>query len=97
MKSNKRVEQILKHHKEELVGDYNVSEIGIFGSYVRGEESEKSDVDIVIETDMPDMFKLVHIKNELEGLLHKSVDIIRNRDKMNPYLKKRIIRDAIYV
>jgi len=43
------------------------------------------------------MFALVHIKDELQKLLSSSIDIVRIRDKMNPYLKKRIEKEAIYV
>jgi hypothetical protein len=56
-----------------------------------------SDIDIVIETLEPDLFKIIHIKEELEEIFHRSVDIVRKREKMNPYLKKRIEKDAIYV
>lgn len=69
----------------------------MFGSYARDEINEFSDIDIVVELSVPDIFTLVHIKSDLEGMFHKPVDIIRKRNKMNPYLKKRIDRDAIYV
>jgi predicted nucleotidyltransferase len=76
---------------------YGIENIGIFGSFARNEATDLSDVDICIETKTPDMFMLVHIKEELQNLFHKSVDIVRLRDKMNPYLKKRIDKEAIYV
>lgn len=43
------------------------------------------------------MFALVHIKDELQKLLSNSIDIVRIRDRMNPYLKNRIDKEAIYV
>ncbi|MBN1351631.1 nucleotidyltransferase family protein [candidate division KSB1 bacterium] len=88
---------MLKKYKSENAEKYGIHNLGIFGSFARGEATEESDVDIVIETAEPDLFKLVHIKDELEELLHVTVDIVRNRSKMNPYLKKRISKDAIYV
>jgi uncharacterized protein len=45
----------------------------------------------------PNPFVLVHIKEEIEGLVHKRVDIIRVRNKMNPFLKERIEKDGRYV
>jgi len=40
---------------------------------------------------------IIHIKDELQTLLSAPVDIVRVRDKMNAFLKKRIEKDAIYV
>jgi len=50
MKKNKdEIIQILKRHKKELYNKYGIKEIGLFGSFVRGEESAKSDIDILVE------------------------------------------------
>ncbi|MCI5165882.1 MAG: hypothetical protein D3903_07260 [Candidatus Electrothrix sp. GM3_4] len=62
-----------------------------------GQATEKSDIDVVIETAYPDLYTLVHIKEELEALFNKPVALIRNRENMNPYLKKRLKKDARYV
>jgi predicted nucleotidyltransferase len=88
---------ILKQYKDENAERYGINNIGIFGSYSRDLATDESDIDIVIETQEPDMYQLVHIKEELEQLFKKSVDIIRKREKMNPFLKKRIEKDAQYV
>jgi len=89
--------EILKKYKDENANKYGINNIGIFGSYSKDKGIYESDIDIVVETREPDIFKLVHIKDELEKLLNKSIDIVRNRENMNPYLKKRIEKDAIYV
>jgi predicted nucleotidyltransferase len=87
----------LKNYKEKASNKYNVKRIGIFGSYARGEATETSDIDIVIELDAPELFKSVHIKKDLERLFAKHVDIIRKRKNMNPFLKKRIEKNVLYV
>ena len=89
--------EILKQYKNENSKKYGIKNIGIFGSYSKDVATDDSDIDIIIETQEPDIYKLVHIKGELEKLFNKSVDIVRNREKMNPYLKKRIEKDAQYV
>jgi len=89
--------EIIRKYKQENSEKYGIDAIGVFGSYARDMASEDSDVDIVIETREPDLYKMVHIKEDLERRLNKSVDIVRKREKMNPYLKKRIERDAEYV
>ena len=43
MKSYKKIEDILKQHKKELAEKYKIKEIGIFGSYVRGEQKKRRD------------------------------------------------------
>ncbi|WP_339137346.1 MAG: nucleotidyltransferase family protein [Candidatus Electrothrix sp. GW3-4] len=88
---------ILARYKRENSSKYGINNIGIFGSYSTGQATDKSDIDVVIETAYPDLYTLVHIKEELEALFNKPVDLIRNRKNMNPYLKKRIEKDARYV
>jgi predicted nucleotidyltransferase len=88
---------LLAQYKKNNHDKYGIESIGIFGSVARDEATQSSDVDICIQTKTPDMFMLVHIKEELQNLFHKSVDIVRLRERMNPYLKKRIDKEAIYV
>ena len=88
---------ILGQYKLVNARKYGIRSIGIFGSYSTGLATEISDVDVVIETQYPDPYTLVHIKEELEALFNKPVDLVRSRASMNPYLKKRIDRDAQYV
>ena len=64
---------------------------------LRAEATDNSDIDICIKMKTPDLFMIVHIKEELQNLFHKSIDIVRVRDRMNPYLKRRIEKEAIYV
>ncbi len=88
---------ILRKYKAENVEKYGILAMGIFGSVARDEAKNSSDVDVCIQTDIPDMFNIIHIKDELQRLFSTQVDIIRVRDSMNPFLKKRIEKDAIYV
>jgi uncharacterized protein len=88
---------ILREFKHDYAEKYGILEIGIFGSFARDEAREDSDVDICIKTRTPNPFLLVHIKEDLEGRVHKHVDIIRVRERMNPFLRQRIEKDACYV
>jgi predicted nucleotidyltransferase len=89
--------EILKKYKNENAEKYGINNLGLFGSYSKDEGRDDSDIDIIIETSKPDPFNLIHIKDELEKMLHKTIDIVRNRDNMNPYLKKHIEKVVIYV
>ncbi len=92
-----KVLELIKKNKMELITKFGVSRIGLFGSYAREDQTEKSDIDIVIEMKNPDLFLLVAVKNYLQELLNSEVDIVRYRERMNEGLKRRINRDAIYV
>ena len=85
----------LQEHYQELHQKYKVERIGIFGSYARGEETKESDIDIFVQMH-PKLLDMIAIKQFIEEDLHHKVDIVRLRDKMNPYLKKRILKDGIY-
>jgi len=88
---------ILRQFKRDYAEKYGILEIGIFGSTARNEPRPDSDVDICVKTGTPDPFALVHIKESIEGLVHKHVEIVRVREKMNPVLKDRIEKEAHYV
>jgi len=85
----------LRDLKSELEKRYQITTIGIFGSVVRDEATEESDIDIVVEM-QPDMLKRIGLKNELEALFSRKVDVVRYRQHMNPYLKSQIDQEAIY-
>ncbi len=87
----------LKSYKKDNEQKYGILSIGIFGSFARNQAMESSDVDIVVRMKTPDPFILVHIKEDLEEQLHMPIDIVRFREKMNPFLKSRIEKEALYV
>ena len=89
--------RILGLHRDELADQYGVTRLGIFGSVARDEAVEASDVDIVVETQVPDLLRMVNLKEDLEKMLHSKVDLVRYRLRMNPFLKKRIDNEARYV
>ncbi|MBF0100146.1 MAG: nucleotidyltransferase family protein [Desulfobacterales bacterium] len=87
----------LREFKQEFSNRYGVTKIGIFGSVARDQDKEGSDIDIVVEMEKPNLFYMVHIKDELEKMLNVPVDIVRYRAAMNRYLKVRIDNEAFYV
>jgi predicted nucleotidyltransferase len=88
---------ILRDYKGQFADRYGITALGIFGSVARGQNRENSDVDVCIRTKTPDPFVLVHIKEDIERRLNQPVDIVRVRDRMNPFLKQRIETEGIYV
>jgi len=88
---------ILKKFKSDFAEKYGIVSIGIFGSAARNELNENSDIDVCIETLTPNPFLIFTIKEELEKLFKRPVDIVRIRKMMNDHLKKRIEKDGVYV
>lgn len=76
---------------------YEIIRLGVFGSAARDDMNEQSDIDVVVELGKPDLFYLVGIKQDLEERFRMPVDIVRYRDTMNGFLKKRIDKEAVYV
>lgn len=89
--------EILRKRKADFEDEYGVTAIGIFGSFARGKAKQDSDIDVVVKMKKPDLFYMVHIKEELEGDCRTRVDIVHYREKMNVFLKKRIDQEAVYV
>ena len=91
------IERILAEHKEELYQKYKIKEIGIFGSFVRGEESKESDVDIVVEfEEVPGLIKFIEIEEYLSKLLGRKVDLVR-KPAIREELKDKILKEVVYI
>ncbi len=97
MRPHKKIEEVLRQHKKELAERYRVKEIGLFGSYVRGEQKRGSDVDILVEfEEVPDLLKFIELERYLEKLLKRKVDLVE-KTALRPQLKDIILNEVIYV
>lgn len=93
------IKDILKEHKEELKERYKIREIGIFGSYVRGESTRKSDVDILVEFEEDakiGLLRFVNMENYLSKLIGVRVDLVE-KSTLKPRLGKKILKEVIYL
>ena len=91
------INSILKQHREEICRRYRVKEIGVFGSFVRGEEKKRSDVDILVEYEVvPDLLEFIALENYLEKLLIMKVDLVR-KTVIRPELKDIILNEVVYI
>jgi predicted nucleotidyltransferase len=69
----------------------------MFGSYARGEQRAKSDLDVLVEFEEPvTLFNLVRLENELAARLDIDVDLV-TRDSLNPGIEARVTDDIVYV
>ena len=96
MKTVDEIKSILAQHKEELRDRYKVKEIGIFGSYIRGEQREKSDLDILVEFEKPIGLEFIELAEFLESILEVKVDLV-SKGAVKPNRWRYIEKDLIYV
>lgn len=93
----KKITKILKEYKEELKEKYEVKEIGIFGSYVREEYKEKSDLDILVEFQEDakiGLLKFVNMENYLSELIGVKVDLVE-KSALKPRIGKHILEEVV--
>ena len=97
MKTLDEIKEILTKHKEEVQQEYKVSELGISGSFVRGEQKKRSDIDILVEySELPDLLKLIELENRLQKLLKRKVDLIE-KSGIRTELKEIILKEVVYI
>ncbi|HUG13386.1 MAG TPA: nucleotidyltransferase domain-containing protein [Thermomicrobiales bacterium] len=92
-----RLVEVLRAFKEQRAVEYHLTALGHFGSYARDEARVDSDIDIVFDTDMPNLFLTAMLKQDLEAWLGRPVDVLQARGLTNARLRERIEREAVYV
>ncbi|MGB9940382.1 nucleotidyltransferase family protein [Methanosarcina sp.] len=88
---------ILRHHLPEISRKYKVSYLGIFGSYVRGEQKPESDLDILVEfEEAPGFFEYIQLEDYLSEILGVKVDLVM-KSALKPAIGKHILEEVIAV
>ena len=97
VKTAEEAKAVLKKHMAEVVQKYQVSEIGIFGSFVRNEQKRRSDIDILVDfSEIPDLLKFIELERYLQKLLKKKVDLV-DKQGIKPKLKDIIMKEVDYI
>jgi uncharacterized protein len=87
--------RILKQHLPEIREKYSVSYLGVFGSYVRGEQTRDSDLDFLVEFDKtPGLLKYIELEYYLSDLLGVKVDLV-TRTGLKPNVGKCVLNEVI--
>ena len=98
MKSMEEIRRILRAHQPELQKRYHVEEIALFGSYARGEQTETSDLDILVTLSAPLGWEFVDLHDYLAELLETQVELLtRGAVDRKPLLRQFIEKDLVYV
>ncbi len=96
MKRKDQILTLLKKQLPYLKSNFKVKSIGIFGSYAREEQTETSDIDMLVEFEAPVGFiKFIELENYLSDKLGAKVDLV-TPDALKPLIKPHIIAEAVY-
>ncbi|MGD0202971.1 MAG: nucleotidyltransferase family protein [Candidatus Bathyarchaeia archaeon] len=91
------VKQQLQALKPTLKKRFKVETIDIFGSYARGEQTEKSDLDILVTySEMVDLLLIAGLRRYLRRKLHMKVDVI-SKEFLNKYIKEQVLEEVVSV
>ncbi|MDJ0598088.1 MAG: nucleotidyltransferase family protein [Crocosphaera sp.] len=97
IKTLEEIKEILISYKPFLVEKFKVSELGIFGSYVKGQQTKDSDVDILVEfVKAPTLFDLVEIEYLISDKLGLPVDLV-DKQSLKPNIGKNILNETVYI
>jgi len=87
---------VLREIAPDLERQFSARRIGVFGSFVRDEAVDKSDVDILVEFEQPTFDHYMDLKFRLEGALGRPVDLVL-RDTLKPRIRPLVEREVVYV
>lgn len=89
---NKSVLEDIKSKAQPILKQADVTKAALFGSYVRGENTEESDIDILVSfPENTNLLDVVHLKNQLEEHLHKKVDLV-SYNAISPLIRESILK-----
>ncbi len=99
MLTKEEILQFLLANKKMFGEKYNITKLGIFGSFARDEQTENSDIDLIIEMEL-DTLEIFEKKQEIKKILNqkynRKIDLCRERS-IKPIFKNFILNEAIYV
>jgi predicted nucleotidyltransferase len=92
-----KIRSVLRREMPRLSEEHSVSSLEILGSFVRGEASMDSDLDLLVEFEgVPTLFGFIRLENELADLLGLKVDLVM-KSGLKPALGKSILAEALQV
>lgn len=96
VRSKENILSEIKYLHEYLKEEYHISEIGLFGSVIRGEATPQSDLDILVSfTEPPDLFTFIRLEQFLTDKLGIKVDLVL-KDSLKPHIGEYILSEVVY-
>jgi hypothetical protein len=87
----------IMNRKRDILKKYGIRKISLFGSYIRNEQQDSSDIVFLVEFVSPiSIFQHVHLMNELEQLFGRKVEVVSVK-ALRPILRENILKEAVEV
>jgi uncharacterized protein len=97
MKTRDEILQVLRSQKNSLFQKYQITDLGIFGSYAREQQTESSDLDILVDyIQPPTLPKLIELRDYLSQVFSIKVDIV-TQNGLKPRIRERVLSEVIYL
>ena len=90
--TKEEIKKIIRENKE-ILQKYKVKSISIFGSYVRNEQKEDSDIDLLVEFEEDTYHSFINLIFSLENLFKKEVTVVSKED-LSPYIQPYVLKEA---
>lgn len=87
------IQNTLDEQKQYLSDRFYVKRIGLFGSFLRGEQTDESDIDLLVEFKQPVGLEFIELKEYLEGIFQKQVDLV-TPNALRSFMKDQIINEV---
>ncbi|MEA2045076.1 MAG: nucleotidyltransferase family protein [Euryarchaeota archaeon] len=87
--------KVLKEHEKKIRVRFDVKRIGIFGSYARGEQKETSDIDVLVEFEVPTFDNFMDLIFYLEDLFDRKVDLVTTGG-LSPYIAPLVEQEVVW-
>jgi len=95
VKNVTEIQTALKPYMVKLKEEYQINRLGMFGSYVRNEQTSASDLDLLVTfTSTPSLFKFIALENYLSDLLGVKVDLVMEsalKPRIGKYIRKELV------
>jgi len=89
--------EILHSHLPELQKQFGVKSLGLFGSYVRGQQRSDSDLDVLVNFDeLPSLVEFINLEDRLGELTGLEIDLVME-DGLKPNIGKRVLQEVMRI
>jgi len=89
--TKEKIKEIIREHKE-ILKKYKVKSVALFGSYVRNEQKEDSDIDLLVEFEENTYHNFINLIFSLEELLRKEITVVTKED-LSPYIQPYVLKE----
>ncbi|MCL4390178.1 MAG: nucleotidyltransferase family protein [Patescibacteria group bacterium] len=96
-KNLQQIKKTIGDNISPLRDQFGVQKLGVFGSFTRNEQTDLSDVDILVEfSRTPSLFRFIDLEQTLTSLVGRKVDLV-TKNALKPSIKNDILNEVVYV